>query len=468
MDPKLLSKQWNEASAGLHRRPMGENEQFISLIGDRSHAEGREQWSITARASFSLDLESPQCQPGSIDWGLCLRNSWKLLRFQHPSIACRSTGGHELEYAVPNPESLIRWLDESYFVVTEPQVSASSLIATFKPHPYARLYYLAASSEVIIHTAHWRMDGYGAFQLLDALFDTVAVVLSSSNFEVTSPQWGEEVSRLVPSIEEILDLPLEASPEIETIAMEYLATARHLVGTVGLLQQGDIHTNPQGTRHVQVSFSEGDTKSLELACRNSGTSLYSAVHSAVAEVNFSQPESRDGPPGRHHTSTIRLNLRPHLPAPWNTPAVASGLYTGGYMFKVQAGRSLVERSKQYDAEYDSGVSETFLLARRRYARLALDIVRSTPSATMISNMDVSFIRDADQIVRARRETGLGILKVGSLGLGVETLTRQTYCFYWVFDGQLQLSLWYNESYYSAEFAAKILEQLCTTLLEFGH
>lgn len=110
------------------------------------------------------------------------------------------------------------------------------------------------------------------------------------------------------------------------------------------------------------------------------------------------------------------------------------------MFKVEAASSLVERSKQHDAEYDSGVSQSFLLAHRRSASLALEIVRSNLPAMMISNMDVSFGRDSEQIVRARRETRFGILEVGSLGLGVQTLTRQRYCFYWVFDGQLQLSL----------------------------
>ncbi|KAK3324849.1 hypothetical protein B0H66DRAFT_546884 [Apodospora peruviana] len=450
---------WEEISPGLYQRPIGENERFIRTIGDRAHAFGREQWSVTTISSFSFRATEKNQQDG-VDWVHCLREAWKLLRFQHPSIASTATDDGKLQYLVPDPVQLEKWLDETFQAVHDPTLTADDLIANLKPSPTATLPFLSGSSQIVMHTAHWRTDGYGALQLVDAFFDAVQSVLGGSKQPII---WGEEVSRLVPSVETALNLPLEATPDIDTTAREYLATGRYLAGTVGVPCEAGPTVLPRGTRHVHLELGEDITKALQVVCLGHGITMYSAVHAALAAVNFAQsPAVLDG--DKHYTSTIRLNLRPHLPAPFNTAAVASGLYTGGYMSKVSASSSFLDRARRYDEEYNNGVTENFLSARRQYAKLACEIVRNSPPPPPISNIDISVVRDADTMVHATRETAVGVLEVSSVDLGVETLTRQTYCFVWVYRGKLQLSLWYNEAYYESDGAMELLEMVRDTLV----
>jgi hypothetical protein len=43
-----------------------------------------------------------------------------------------------------------------------------------------------------------------------------------------------------------------------------------------------------------------------------------------------------------------------------------------------------------------------------------------------------------------------VLKVKDVSIGVETLSRQVYCFVWLYHGQLELRLVYNEAFYSVD------------------
>ena len=163
--------------------------------------------------------------------------------------------------------------------------------------------------------------------------------------------------------------------------------------------------------------------------------------------------------------SIRLSLRPYLPEPYNTPAVASGLYTGGYMFKVPSTQSWAENAYQYHAEYERGVTKDFLLSCRQYAILVLDRLRKgipIPNPPL-SNIDISFVHGANQLVTSVLETKDGPLEVLRVGLGVETLTRQMYSFLWQFRDQAEFNLVFNEAYHDATTAAERLQTLYDVL-----
>lgn len=444
---------WSEASPGIYQRPLGDNERFIKLIGDRAHPAGREQWSVTATAAFKASDGRTATQ-----WSDTLRKAWKLLRFEHPSIASTATDD-TLEYLIPNPSVLPKWVNETFFVVEDPAIGADDLIPTLKPSPFVTLHYLPARWEVVLHTAHWRTDAYGAFQLLNAFFVQVASAVDSPPSHLP---WGQEVPRLVPSVETALDLPAVATPDVEAAARRYLSTAMHIPGTVGVVSKGEPTTRPGGTRRVCLQLSKSTTEALVTACQTHAVSLFATVHAALAAVNYTHApaDARE----KHYTSTIRLSLRPHLPEVYSKPALAAGLYTGGYMCKVPATNSWAENATQYQAEYDHGVSEEFLASRRQYAILALEGLRKGIPPPPVSNIDVSTVEGAEQLVTEGLDTKDGRLEILRLGLGVETLNRQTYCMVWVFRGQLEFNLWFNEAFYDATMAGGMLETLRKTLL----
>ncbi|KEY70382.1 hypothetical protein S7711_09356 [Stachybotrys chartarum IBT 7711] len=452
-----LAKQWHQASPGVWERSFGENEQFIKFIGDRAHPFSREQWSVTATATYKLE------PLGRIVDAQVFREAWKLLRFRHPSIAARDTEDGKLQYHVPDAEGLTRWLEKSFFVVEDTTIDANGLIAGLKPSPVATIHHLPHFCKVVLHTAHWRTDGYGAFQLIDAFFASLATVVGSSSN--SSLAWGSEVNRLVPSLESILRLPAEASPEVDAAAKGWLATGMLVSGTVGLETPNNPTIRPGGTKYAQLTISPEDTKKLEAASHDHGFSLHSAVHAAVAGATYAH--AAPGDREKHYTSTIRLNLRPQLPQPYDSPKAASGLFTGGFLHKVPACYSFLQNSQAFEAEYAAGVSDEFVQSRRHFAKMALERLRTAPPQPPAnSNIDVSFVRHVDSIVTAARGTsGGGTLEVVELGLGVETLTRQPYCFFWVFRGMLQLYLWFNEAYYDGNKAQRILEVIRDDLVK---
>jgi len=438
------------AGPGHYQRPIGENENFIKAIGDRAHAAAREQWSITSKGSFKLTEPLK-----AVDLSTKLRCVWKALRYKHPSTV--STAEEEmLNYVVPDINALDRWAKETFFVHDE-KISADDLIASFRPSPFVTAHYLSESSELILHTAHWRTDGFGALQLLNAFFDAFSPLADQD--PVNLP-WGREVDRLVPSIEEVLNLSNDATPEINAAADQYISTIAYTKGAVGVSYRGDKSTLPSATRSARLRLSQPTSEAISDACKVRNISVLFAVHASVAAITYA------GAPvdskGKHYTSTMRFGLRPYLPEPYCAPPVASALYTGGYMLKVPASQSWAENGKQYNEEYHRGVTREFLLARRQYALKVQDLMRKPePTATSLppSEVDISSVGDAELLVSTVHRRGDGALEVQDVSIGVNTLTRQMYCFVWTFRSQMEFNLVFNEAYYDTAFPAELLAKL---------
>lgn len=444
---------WTKIESRRFQRPIGENERFIKAVGDRAHSEAREHWSITSYASFRFDEATPSAPREVVQ---LLRQAWKRLRFQHPSIAS-TANDNTLDYLVPTAEELEDWVDETFTVVHNADLRVNDVIASLKPSRYVTGHYLVHTSQVIIHLAHWRTDGHGAFQLLSAFFDAVVADAKAEYLP-----WGLEIHRLVPTVEEALNNPIVASPGIHAAAKAYLSTVAFTQGAVGVALQTDLSRAPSGTRSARLRFSRENTDAIAHACESNDISILSAVHAstAAATYHFAGTESK----AKQYTSTIRFSIRPYLPAPYDDAAVAAGIYTGGYMFQVPPSQSWIENARQYHHEYETGISSGFLKSRRQYARNVFAMMKAAPPppATPPSEIDISFA-DAEKHV-SEIYTGLQRkIEVTEVGVGVETLTRQMYCFVWIFRGCLELSVVYNEAFYAESFAQHAMGVVATVL-----
>ncbi|KAK3995184.1 hypothetical protein QBC44DRAFT_320658 [Cladorrhinum sp. PSN332] len=447
---------WTETKPGVWQRPIGDNERFIKFIGDRAHKTGREHWSVTSGASFALN---PPLEPSELE-ARCLE-AWSALRFEHPSIACTANDEEgKLTYHVPSPDALKSWAKETFTLHGD--TSADNVIASLKPSRYTTAHLLPSPEgkhQILLHLAHWRTDGFGALQLINSFLQNL--------FSSLPLPWGEEPCRLTPSIETILSLPATPTPEITTATSHYLQTLAHTRNAAGVsLSPGteSPSTLPQGTRGATFRFSPATTASIRSTCAANSFSLLSAVHAACALLTLELCPSED----KSYTSTIRLSLRPYLPAPYgnNNPAYAAGLYTGGYMFPLAPGTSFLDACKLYENEYKQGVTEDLLKSRREYAVRVLDIITKNQNQgnavppPVQSEIDISSVGDAEELVsssrsfQVRREGGDKDVRVEvevhDVLIGVETLTRQMYCFVWEFRGRLGLRIVYNEGYYTEE------------------
>ncbi|KAK5656791.1 hypothetical protein OQA88_4339 [Cercophora sp. LCS_1] len=448
---------WKETNPGLWQRPIGENEKFIKFIGDRAHTAGREHWAVTAGATFTSNIIIPPSELA----GRC-REAWCALRFDHPSIAC-TADGDKLSYMVGSAESVASWATET-LVVHQQGVHVNDVVSTLKPSQYTAAHIIPgeeAQVAVLLHFAHWRTDGYGALQLAQAFLGNLCRIISGDARDLP---WGEEVTRLTPSIEEVLDLPLLPTPEILEATRQCMETLTYTRDAAGVAVTVGGNTAPAGTRSARLRLGESDTEAVLRACEARNISLVSAVHASCAALTHREahPGRRDKP----YTSTMRFSLRPHLPQPYNTADYAAALYTGGYMIRTEAAQPWLRTARQYEEQYARGVTTDMLRCRREYAVQVLGVLQrgSPPPDPPPSEVDISSVGEAERLVSRRVEWGDAIFEVQDVSIGVETLTRQTYCFLWTFRGRLELNLVYNEAFYAPKRAEQMVHKLGGILL----
>ncbi|TPR11149.1 Membrane dipeptidase (Peptidase M19) family protein [Aspergillus niger] len=390
-----------EHSPNTLTRPLGPNEVFIKLVSDIGHPLGREHWAVNytvtirPRGEFAADLLPT-----------LIRHSWLHLRFQHPSLAAHpDSSDANLVYTVPeSADTLNQWASQTFFIKSDAQ-SADDVIRTIAPALDAQLYYIPKSSQLLLHTAHWRTDGVGGFLLLGQLVDLMAshadTLLSGSlpdPFDACA--WGTETTRLSPSVEEAGNMPLTPTDEQKAIAQEAVGTFAHV----------------QGAR-------------------------------------------------RHYTSTIRHTLRPYMPEPYSGPAGAATLFTTGWMYRVDPTSSWEENARKYHAEYRRGLSKEYLLAHREYATMLVGLLRNLPAPEEPpSDFDISSLGVLEKYLQREYGSPKSGFSILHAGLGVEMLARQGVVYVWTFRDQLTLRVVFNEAYHTEEQMWEFLRDVKADLL----
>ncbi|KAJ5701473.1 hypothetical protein N7488_009021 [Penicillium malachiteum] len=380
---------WTPTTSGF-TRPIGPNEVFMNLVSE-GHSIGREHWSvnftvtISPRGAFNALSDSPDLL------ATLIRYSWLNLRFKHPSLAAHVETPN-IVYRVPgSTENLNKWASQTFTVATD-AASADEVIRTIAPAADARLWYIPQSGELLLHSAHWRVDGVSGMLLLGQLVDLMTshadTVLSG---ELPDPfeafQWGSEAVRLCPSVEEAGNMPLEASEEHKAIAQRAVGTFTFIEGALGIPYTGDASTVPTGTGIIQVTLSPRVTAEARDAARARGLKVTAAVHASIAAVNFRRaiPEHK----GRHYTSTMRKSLRPLLPEPYSTPASAASLLTTGWMMRADASSTWEENARMYQEEYGNSISKEYAQAHREYACTLVEFLNLPTPTEPPSDVDIS-------------------------------------------------------------------------------
>ncbi|OJJ99927.1 hypothetical protein ASPACDRAFT_119807 [Aspergillus aculeatus ATCC 16872] len=464
---------WTAAkdSPNTFTRPLGPNETFIKLVSDPGHPLGREHWAVNYTVaiqphgdSATADLLPP-----------LIRYSWLHLRFQHPSLAAHPDASNtNLVYTVPDSaDALSQWASETFSVEADAQC-ADDVIRRIAPAPDARLYYIPETGELLLHSAHWRMDGVGGLLLLGQLVDLMA---SHCGEEEKKKQlrpedafeafpWGSEVERLAPPVEEAGNMPLTATEEQKAIAHGAVGTFALAAGAMGVPYLGDGSTVPSGTRAAELRFSPAITAAAVAAAKARGISITAAVHASLAAVNFRRAIADHRHQSRHYTSTIKQSLRPYLPPPYSTPAMAAALFTSGWLARVDpASNTWEEMARKYQAEYQKGISSDYLQGHREYASILVEVIRNLPTPEEPpSDIDISSMGIMEQYLQREYGTPERGFSITHAGVGVEMLSRQGVVFVWTFRDQLTLRLVYNEAFHPPEQMTEFLKDVQADLL----
>ncbi|KAK3995183.1 hypothetical protein QBC44DRAFT_29404 [Cladorrhinum sp. PSN332] len=401
--------------------------------------------------------------PPGIDTPTALSKAWLNLATEYPGL--RMIPVNREKHFPPLDEQ--HWLKQTFFTV--PNTTSNDIITQAnKPLDHPSLYYLPATSEVILLIQHWRSDGLGGCMLLDRLFSLLASPPSK-------PSQSHDPS---PSLESAagaspLDTP---NSSLQTYARTYIDDfhTQALNASTGLPYLGTPTTPPSHTSRLDLTFSPESTTLLAQKCKTASISVTAAIHTALAQTVSSY--SSDAQSG--YTTIMAVNMRPYLPFPYNTTRHACQTYVASITPTVSYSTPFLQSAAQLTAEYRTWHTPKFSSAlnwiyQYHAAKLAAPpppppleggAVRKPPSGITLSSLGV-----INKVIKEEYEGGPDgtakalVVEIKDFKFGVGMMTRQMILYCWTFRGRLTLSLSYNSAYYERKRVEGVLDRVKTEL-----
>ena len=435
---------WKESEFGTWLDDLDGAERVFYNMSQAFAAVGKEHGSV-----YSVCKIRAPASTSAVPLEISIQNAWSALRFDFPALSVVVEGSKK-KYLAAIPERRAEWIKETFSVITT--LSANEIVPTLHLKRLPCLIFLPKTSEIIFHCSHWRIDALGTCMILDRLLDLVSERVSGS---CCSPDWDLEYRNLSPSLEDAFGSPRTCSPAMEAMA-ETIRKRNFETSypSTGLPFEGDVKTAPTLSRFQGLELTLDATKVLIAACKARGFSVTAANHAACAEMVFQQSKHN-----KHDYSTIvSANMRDHLNKPQQITKApyACGTYVTGITHIARRVDDFATRASKLTKAYrgDWEVSEYMSALRPIYkmhgdALLAVARSGARPPA---SNVTISSLGVVDKYLRSDH----GSVLVERFRLGSAIMTRQPTLYIWTFQGQLTMSVDYNEAYYSAETITALL------------
>lgn len=447
---------FEQTKPGQHERPFDDCENFHRIIAATGSNFQQEHYFIVS----TIQLRN---KPEVDD----LKQAWKALRYLHPRIAVvADETGILCRYTVPSSEALDQWLKETFIVHPEDKPSATSterLNLTLPASPLFTLHWVPASQELLFRASHWRTDGTGMMKLQDAYLS----ILSSSAKDVIFD--GSEVSRIPPTMNDLIAPNFEVTEEATKASQAELQVA--LNGPEVACLKGALSSAvPRDTARTIRKFSKNETAQIITAVKKRGLKFTAAVQAAFLLTAAHHSTPADG-------RMLYLNafdLRKYLAAPWNGTAGASGLYHTArlYSFNLEKGRDYQSISQILSSFYAEGIEHTFSFTPLHIQAIKsmVDVPAEVANAgNMTARAEVSPFGLVDDHLQTRYEGSRYTLEIEDWWLGTQTINKGLPSYVWTRDGQLQITVHYNEAFYKHEFVEHFIEEWRSIIAkEFVH
>ncbi len=439
---------WRETLPGRFERPFDTSELFYKSIADGFAAISpqREHWAVTVCAHFDVRPSIGEVEPA-------LRHAWKTMRHDHPQIASFAEG-NTMVYEVPSAVALELWLANTFFVKHD--TTADGLLASPHLHPLPTIHYLPQVSQIIVRLSHWRIDGIGALLLLKNFFAALA--------EPRKIEFGTEGRNLSASLDEVAEFSPESSEGDEMAATElYTQYANNLPSmSLPLITTKYV---PGATRRLELQLQPGATSAVLDSCKSRRLTITTALHAALISSLKQVAPTEDM--SRNYTSWVTFNLRPYLPAPFNTEAHAVTLYSMGIPLTLEPSnftRQIAQLQCSYSQlslSQSTAKVPTFLGA---YVRKVSDLYKksSLPETSMPAPPVLISLGDLDHHMNCRYGNAITLNEVS---LATEVLTRQLTLYVWSWKGRMSFSICYNEEFYTAAFVTEFLQRIAIILFD---
>ncbi len=459
---------WEETRLGVYRAEFGGAEKIYYNVATLFTHLKREHYRVHCVCPLEFGPELQGRGPGP-----ALKEAWKTLRIEFPSLGVLSDGPAHKVYRVLDAQGEQDWLDQTFFV--EPYGKTSDEVIAREPIDFPSLHFLPSSSEVIFLCSHWRIDAVGTNWVLDRLFSHLAM-------PPVTPYSAPSLHALSPTLEDAVGAPDPWTEEQEDYARSFIQYFReNTFPNDRMPYSGDAKTLPGNPARQTVVFDPTSTASLVAACKSHKISVTAAVHSALAQTVFALSDSnnRESPREKHdYTCATSINLRPKLPWPYRTRAHAAQTYVIGVGCRVSRNSSFADAAKaltrHYKVAYDD---ELMLQSLRPIYKLNSDATpvqqkkssvtsdkgpmhtSPAPVSPPPSGITISSLGIVDNYLTGEYGGGDGTvaLRVREYHFGIDMITRQMIMYVGTFRGKLQLSISYNAGYYDPNVPLNVLK-----------
>lgn len=438
---------WKEINPHRFVRPLDSIELYFKALGEKGATFNRENGAVRAYAKFSRD-------PSAYNAEAALKHAWKTVRYLQPQIAA-SLQGETIVYEVPQAADLESWMARTFLVET--MLTIDELLASPRRCSLPTLYYLPKTSEVLICASHWRIDAIGATSLMNLLFRSFA--------EPSHTSFGDEGKNLSPGRDEAAKLLQKVSQESEDAATSLLMEYTTNIPGLGLPVEL-VNEISGAICRIESRFSPATTKSVIAACEARDLSVTTAVHAAM--IVALQQLSSDASSAERYTSWGTFNYRPYVDPDYTDPAthpvsvmlcsLPITLPTSDFHENAS---SLKPFYKQLDNPFNSAALHAMLApyTRKCAAMISQPLPRGIPQPTEPLVNSVGIL---DRYLDG--EYGQGAVEIVDFWLGGVVLTRQPQFYIWTWQGRINLSICYNEQYYTEEFMRSFIESVEGVLL----
>lgn len=461
---------WTESTPGIWKRELGGLEKVYRFASQSFKHIGQEQWLLHTICAVNFGQ--------NVDIVAALRAGWKDLLLDFPGLLI-TVEGYEAFFrpqTLTDPQMLHDFLEKTF--VVERARSAEDVIPEYQLREWPTLVFLQASSEVMLLTSHWRVDAIGCCLLLDRLFRHVARQLSGSTNGAVLTLPEDYVAKLSPSMEDAAAAPQSASQEIMETAGKVTGGFREAaMKTLGFNYKGDRTTAPGASSCESLVLTAASSQGLIDACKKrGGISVSAAAYAALAATLFRYHQQENGGSPAEFTTIMAVNMRTHLPAPFNETSHACAAYVTSITPKVEKDENFGASSASITQEFKLWHSDAFNAALREiYQRASGALIKGPPGPPgqgppppPPSGITLSSLGIINKLITGRygeSKTSLteSAINVTGFTFGVSMYSRQMLLYLWTFDGRIHLSVNYNQAYYDASTPRGLLDGIYSVL-----
>ncbi|KAJ5994530.1 hypothetical protein N7451_010254 [Penicillium sp. IBT 35674x] len=451
--------KWQEVSPGRYERPFDSIESFYRIIASAGASLNKQHYFI----SSTLRLEKlPPLQD--------VQNAWRGLRQRYPQIAAiPDETGARFRYTVPSHTELDSWVQDS--VIVDNGSSASEKCEREQPSSMFLLFYLPSTRELLFRTPHWRIDGIGLMDLQNAFLRILANVPPATIYLD-----GPEAQYLTPSLDGAAAVPLEVTPETTQATDDELAVYQQGQPSVSIATLPNVI--PTATRRIHSRFSPETTTRIISACKSRGLTVTAAVHAALVvailpHIQHDFDPATRGQSGGKYTGFNAFDLRKYVAPPFNGPATAVNVYHTGIPFSIdlEVDRSFdsiaAKLLKQYKRDLSKDDPRNIFQFIAQYVGKVLSVLGSPPSDPLRAPAypEVSSLGIVNDHIVAKHEGSASTVEVEDWWIAVENISRLLIPHVWTWNGELVLSINWNESFYEYAFVSEFLEDFKQTIVE---